>query len=135
MRYFTPLLLLALLGTPGCIDTDPPVDDDDTTFGDDDDSTFVDDDDSGDDDDSTGDDDDSTGDDDDSTGDDDDSTGDDDDATDPPLPFVSTTSGGQVITSTNYQLELFVAPGEPIGHRTSANYELHLGPGAIRAAQ
>jgi len=41
VRYFTPLLLLALLATPGCIDTDPPVDDDDTTGDDDSGECFV----------------------------------------------------------------------------------------------
>ena len=143
MRISIAPLLIVLLGASGCIDTDPPVDDDDdVTFSDDDDSTADDDDSSSDDDDSTADDDDSTADDDDSTaddddstGDDDDSTGDDDDSTQPPLPFVSGTAGGQVLTSPSYQLELFVAPAEPIGQRASASYQLHLGPGAIRAAQ
>ena len=129
-------LLFALCLLPACVETEPPADDDDATFTtDDDDSTAADDDDSGDDDDATGDDDDATGDDDDATGDDDDATGDDDDSTAPPLPFTSNTAGGQTLTSPNYTLELYVAPVEPVGKRTSTNYELHLGPGAIRAAQ
>ncbi|MCO4773185.1 MAG: hypothetical protein KDA24_24340, partial [Deltaproteobacteria bacterium] len=91
-----------------------------------------------DDDDATGDDDDATGDDDDATGDDDDATGDDDDATSPPLPpyeFTSNTSGGAVLTSPNYSLELYLGPSEPIGSRTSTGYQLELGPGAVRAAR
>ncbi len=159
------LLLCSLSLLVGCPDeTDPPPgDDDDSTFplddddsvGDDDDSvgddddvaddddSVGDDDDAADDDDSVGDDDDavddddSVGDDDDSVGDDDDSVGDDDDSTAPPVPpleFVSVTSGG-VVTSTNYTLELYVAPAEPVGSASSTNYQLDLGPGAIRAAQ
>jgi len=95
----------------------PPGDDDDSTF--------------------PGDDDDATGDDDDATGDDDDATGDDDDATTPlpPFEFTSMTGGGAVLTSPSYSLELYVAPAEPVGSRTSAGYQLELGPGAVRAAR
>jgi hypothetical protein len=131
MRIASILLALLLGGALGCGDTNAPDDDDDSTFpGDDDDAT-------GDDDDATGDDDDATGDDDDATGDDDDATGDDDDATTPlpPYLFTSHTSGGEVLTSPGYSLELYVAPAEPIGSPSSSGYQLQLGPGAVRAAR
>jgi hypothetical protein len=49
--------------------------------------------------------------------------------------FVSETAGGNRITSSNYRLELFVAPVRPVGAGQSSNYKLQLGPGALRNAR
>ena len=137
LALFLGLAMVATTGCPADDDDDSAVGDDDDATGDDDDATGDDDDATGDDDDATADDDDATGDDDDATSDDDDATGDDDDSTTapaPPLEFTSVTSGA-VVTSPNYSLELYVAPAEPVGAASSSNYQLELGPGAIRAAQ
>jgi hypothetical protein len=47
-------------------------------------------------------------------------------------PFHATTSGGAKASSTNYELELFIAPTMPVGSGTSTNYNLKIGPAGIR---
>ena len=49
------------------------------------------------------------------------------------IPFHAETSGGAKISSTNYELELFIAPVRPVGTVSSTNYNLKLGPGGIRS--
>ena len=49
--------------------------------------------------------------------------------------FLSETSGGARLLSTNYRLELFVAPARPAGATKSPGYQLKLGPGALRNAR
>ncbi|MBI5478640.1 MAG: hypothetical protein HY906_07295 [Deltaproteobacteria bacterium] len=53
-----------------------------------------------------------------------------------PLPrFLSETGGGARLLSTNYRLELFVAPSRAPGSTRSPGYQLKLGPGALRNAR
>ena len=49
--------------------------------------------------------------------------------------FLSETSGGARLLSSNYRLELFVAPAPPAGSTASSAYRLRLGPGALRNAR
>jgi hypothetical protein len=49
--------------------------------------------------------------------------------------FLSETSGGARLLSSNYRLELFVAPARPAGATKSPGYQLKLGPGALRNAR
>jgi hypothetical protein len=49
--------------------------------------------------------------------------------------FLSETSGGARLLSTNYRLELFVAPARPAGATSSPGHRLRLGPGALRTAR
>jgi len=49
-------------------------------------------------------------------------------------PFASITSGGEKLKTTNYQVDLYVAPAEPIGPATSPGYKINLGPAARKAA-
>ena len=49
------------------------------------------------------------------------------------IPFETETSGGAKISSTNYNLEVFIAPVRPVGSVSSTNYNLKLGPAGIRS--
>ena len=49
--------------------------------------------------------------------------------------FLSQTSGGARLLSTNYRLELFVGPASPPAATGSSAYRLQLGPGALRNAR
>jgi hypothetical protein len=49
------------------------------------------------------------------------------------IPFEAETSGGARISSTNYNLEVFIAPVRPVGNVSSTNYNLKLGPAGIRS--
>ncbi len=49
------------------------------------------------------------------------------------IPFEAETSGGAKISSTNYNLELFIAPVRPVGNVSSTNYNFKLGPAGIRS--
>jgi hypothetical protein len=44
---------------------------------------------------------------------------------------IGPTAGGASLRSESYTLDLFVAPGGPIGSRTSEAHQLDLGPGAL----
>jgi hypothetical protein len=47
-------------------------------------------------------------------------------------PFQALTSGGDKASSTNYELELFIAPVMPVGSSSSTNYNLRIGPAGVR---
>ncbi len=66
----------------------------------------------------------------------DDDAVDDDDAApvDAHAPFHSAVSGGAVLATDRYRLELFVMPTEPVGAASTSAYQVRLGPGALRAA-
>jgi len=49
--------------------------------------------------------------------------------------FLSETSGGARLLSSNYRLELFLAPARMPGATKSPGYQLKLGPGALRNAR
>jgi hypothetical protein len=49
------------------------------------------------------------------------------------IPFEAETAGGEVISSTSYTLELFVAPARPVGDISSTSFQFKLGPGGIRS--
>ncbi len=49
--------------------------------------------------------------------------------------FQSLTSGGAFISSESYHLELFIAPLQPVGNRSSETHRIHYGPGAIRSVR
>ncbi len=112
------VFVVLLLGCPD--ETGETPDDDDDAVGDDDDFTL--------DDDDVADDADTVVDDDDTVADDDDTT-----ATANPGAFTAMTGGGDVISSPNYTLELFVAPQAPPSEPLeSPSYRLRLGPAAQR---
>ena len=54
------------------------------------------------------------------------------DATRTYRPFHVTTAGGDRASSTNYEVELFIAPIMPVGSGASANYNVKIGPAEIR---
>jgi len=47
--------------------------------------------------------------------------------------FQSITSGGAHLSSGHYRLDLFIAPLHPVGSRSSPNYRINYGPGAVRS--
>jgi hypothetical protein len=49
--------------------------------------------------------------------------------------FISLTAGGGRISSSNYYLELFVAPAQPAGEAAGQSHDVYLGPGAIRGVR
>lgn len=48
-------------------------------------------------------------------------------------PYQCVTSGGALLESDNYKLEVFIAPVRPIGTTSSTNYKLKLGPAGVRS--
>ena len=46
--------------------------------------------------------------------------------------FGSITSGGERLKTTNYQMDLYVAPAEPIGQANSPGHKINLGPAALK---
>jgi hypothetical protein len=49
--------------------------------------------------------------------------------------FLCLTAGGGSISSSNYDLEVFVAPMQPVGETSGQSYDTRLGPGAIRGSR
>jgi hypothetical protein len=48
-------------------------------------------------------------------------------------PFEVESAGGAKLDSTNFKLEVFVAPVRPVGDIWSTNYKFKLGPAGIRS--
>jgi hypothetical protein len=46
--------------------------------------------------------------------------------------FGSITSGGERLKTTNYRMDLYVAPAEPIGQANSPGHKIKLGPAALK---
>jgi|GEM_PF-6004616 len=47
------------------------------------------------------------------------------------VPFSAITSGGGLLHSSSYSLQLFISPLRPVGETGSSNYGLKLGPAAV----
>ena len=48
-------------------------------------------------------------------------------------PFQCETSGGAMLSSESYSMDLFIGPVRPVGRVSSDNYQMKLGPAGMRS--